>query len=539
MFLIRQMDKQTTKSSLVILYHREPYDEVQENGKLVYREKKSPNGIVPTLKSFFAEAEASTWVAWKQVSPKQQLAFQERMTLEGGNENCVVRRIPLTADQVKNFYHITSKEAFWPILHSFPGKFTYDSSDWENFRAINQKFAEVACEDAADDALIWIHDYNLWLTPYYIRQKLPQVKIAFFHHTPFPTADIFNILPWREAIIDSLLCCDLCGFHIPRYVENFVAAARSVRRIQIVHKKPVDEAVFTAVGTALAEPEVTTQIAYQERVVNLNAFPVGTNPALIHDIVEKSESQVLIQQLREEIGDRKLIMSAGRVDYVKGTKEMLLAFERLLDRQPALHGKINLMLVAVTPASGMRVYRTAQSQIEQLVGKINGRFARLSWTPILLFTQPIPYEKLMAYFKAADIAWITPLRDGLNLVAKEYVVAHGGEDGVLVLSEFVGAAVELPDAVLTNPYSDSSMDACIDQALAMAPAEQKARMGKLYKAICNYDVQQWANHLFREARAEESVINSASAAVSPSQKRSSDQSEPDEDNTVQKQPALV
>jgi glucosylglycerol-phosphate synthase len=262
--------KNHSKSSLVILYHREPYDEVRENGKLVYREKKSPNGIVPTLKSFFAEAEASTWVAWKQVSSKHQQAFQERMTLEGGNENCVVRRIPLTADQVKNFYHITSKEAFWPILHSFPGKFTYDSSDWENFREINQKFAEVACEDAAEDALIWIHDYNLWLAPYYIRQKMPHVKIAFFHHTPFPAADVFNILPWREAIIDSLLCCDLCGFHIPRYVENFVAAARSVRRIQIVNRQPVDESVFTGVGTALAEPEITTQISYQGRVVNLN-----------------------------------------------------------------------------------------------------------------------------------------------------------------------------------------------------------------------------------------------------------------------------
>ena len=178
------------KSSLVILYHREPYDEVKENGKIYYREKKSPNGIVPTLKSFFANADQSTWVAWKQITDAERDNFVDRVTMEGGSDSCVVRRIPLNAEQVRNFYHITSKEAFWPILHSFPEHFTYDSSDWENFQNINRLFAEAACEDAADDALIWIHDYNLWLTPYYIRQKMPHVKIAFFHHTPFPAVSV-------------------------------------------------------------------------------------------------------------------------------------------------------------------------------------------------------------------------------------------------------------------------------------------------------------------------------------------------------------
>ncbi|NET31963.1 MAG: glucosylglycerol-phosphate synthase [Cyanothece sp. SIO1E1] len=488
------------KSSLVILYHREPYDEVKENGKIYYREKKSPNGIVPTLKSFFANAEQSTWVAWKQVNSKQQVQFEERVTMDGGSDSCVVRRIPLMPEQVKNFYHITSKEAFWPILHSFPWQFTYDSSDWENFQHINQLFAQAACDDAAEDALIWIHDYNLWLTPYYIRQQMPHVKIAFFHHTPFPSSDIFNILPWREAIIDSLLCCDLCGFHIPRYVENFVAAARSNRNIEVTRRVPVDPA-FTSVGGALAEPELTTQVRYQDRLVNLDAFPVGTNPEKIRSVVHTPEVQARVTQIREELGSNKLIVSAGRVDYVKGAKEMLLCYERLLDRRSDLLGKVNLVMTAVKAAEGMRVYRTAQSQIEQLVGKINGRFAKINWTPIILFTQPVPYEELIAFFRAADIAWITPLRDGLNLVAKEYVVTHEGQDGVLVLSEFTGSAVELPDAVLTNPYSSKNMDASIDLALSMSLEEQNQRMGKMYQAIQRYDVQQWANHLFREAKA--------------------------------------
>lgn len=488
------------KSSLVILYHREPYDEVVENGKTVYREKKSPNGILPTLKSFFANAERSTWVAWKQVTAKQRSNFQDCMTFEGLNENCVVRRIPLAPEQVKNFYHITSKEAFWPILHSFPWQFAYDSSDWENFKHINQLFAKAACEDAADDALIWVHDYNLWLAPYYIRQQMPNVNIAFFHHTPFPSADIFNILPWREAIVDSLLACDLCGFHIPRYVENFVSVARSVRDVEIVKQIPVDPS-FTPNGTALAEPRMTSQLRYNGRTVELDAFPVGTNPSYIRSIVEKDTVQKRVEEIRADVGDNKLIISAGRVDYVKGTKEMLLSYERLLARKPDLQGKVNLIVTAAAPAQGMRVYKNAQSEIERLVGKINGRFAKLNWTPILLFTAPLDFEELMAVYKAADIAWITPLRDGLNLVAKEFVVTHADEGGVLILSEFAGSAVELPNAVLTNPYSFHHMDEAIDRALAMPEDEQKERMSKMYRAICRYDVQQWANHMFREAKA--------------------------------------
>ncbi|MEO1095676.1 MAG: glucosylglycerol-phosphate synthase [Cyanobacteria bacterium J06638_28] len=489
------------KSSLVILYHREPYDEVVVDGKTVYRDKKSPNGIVPTLKTFFANAESSTWIAWKQITSKQQANFEARVVMEGGNESCEVRRIPLTAQQVKDFYHITAKEAFWPILHSFPEHFTYESSDWENFQTINRLFADAACEDAAEDALIWIHDYNLWLTPYYIRQKMPHVKIAFFHHTPFPAADVFNILHWREAIVDSLLCCDLCGFHIPRYVENFVSVARSLREVEIVEREPV-RAAFTPYGLALAEPEMTKKLSYKGRTVNLDAFPVGTNPGYIADVVNSEPVQERVEQIRNDIGDNKLIVSAGRVDYVKGAKEMLLCYERLLERRPELQGKVNLVMTAVKAAAGMRVYKIAQSQIEQLVGKINGRFSKLNWTPILLFTEPVPFHDLMAFYRTADIAWIPPLRDGLNLVAKEYISAHQGQDGVLILSEFTGSAVELPDAVLTNPYSDQHMDDSIDQALDMPPEEQKERMQKLFQAVQQYDVQEWANHMFREANAK-------------------------------------
>ncbi|MGB3202322.1 MAG: trehalose-6-phosphate synthase, partial [Nodosilinea sp.] len=240
---------------------------------------------------------------------------------------------------------------------------------------------------------------------------------------------------------------------------------------------------------------------YKGRTVNVDAFPVGTNPSYIHETVNSPAVLERVDAIRSDIGDNKLIVSAGRVDYVKGAKEMLLCYERLLERRPELRGKVNLIMTAVKAAAGMRVYKTAQSEIEQLAGQINGKYSTLTWNAIQLFTEPIPFNDLMALYKTADIAWIPPLRDGLNLVAKEYIAAHGGEHGVLVLSEFTGSAVELPDAILTNPYSDKNMDECIDLALDMPFDEQKRRMTNMHSAITQYDVQQWANHMFREANA--------------------------------------
>ena len=481
------------KSSLVILYHREPHDEVIEDGKIHYVPKKSPNGIVPTLKSFFADVNQGTWIAWKQVDEDKRDSFEERVNIEG-EANYNVRRIPLEEEQVNQFYYITSKEAFWPILHSFPYHFTSETAEWENFKNINRLFAEAACEEAAEDALIWIHDYNLWLAPQYIRELKPDARIAFFHHTPFPSVDVFNILPWRNEIVESLLACDIVGFHIPRYSENFVNVARSLKPVEVLKQEAVD-GHMTPVGIALAEPEMTTQLSYKGQVVNIDAFPVGTNPQFIKSVLDKQETKDRLVQLEEEIGDKKLIIAAGRVDYVKGNEEMLTAYARLLERRPDLHKKVSFVVTCVQPAAGMRVYDETQSTIEQLVGQINGRFAKLDWMPVRLFTQPIPLPYLMAYYRAADVCWTTPLRDGLNLVAKEYVVAHEGRGGVLVLSEFVGAAVELPEAILTNPYSLSGMDRAIEAALVMPEDEQKERMAKMYKTVTTYDVKYWADRL--------------------------------------------
>ena len=482
------------KSDLVIVYHRQPMEEAVVDGKTVYRPHSSPNGIVPTLKSFFGEIDRGAWVAWTQVKAKEQANFRQVVTVKDSVGEYNVSRLPLTPQEVKSFYSVTSKEALWPILHSFPETYDYEPVDWPTYREVNWRFAEAAAAEAADDALIWVHDYNLWLVPTYIRKIKPNARIAFFHHTPFPSADIFNVLPWRGEIMESLLQCDLVGFHIPRYAVNFVAAARSLFGVKI-EEETETEAGMSPTGMALSEPTVPTRISHNGRSVNIDAFPVGTNADYIEEVVHREETDREVAEISQALNGRRLIVSVGRTDYTKGTREMLETYERLLERRPELRDKLTLMVTSVSANPHMAVYRKAQREIEALVGRINGRYGNLGWQPIILFTTALPFEKLISYYRAADVCWIAPLRDGLNLVAKEFCAARADEQGALVLSEFAGAAVELPNAVLTNPYSNRSMDAAIDQALDMDPEEQRARMRRLRDSVRHYDIAHWAQHV--------------------------------------------
>jgi glucosylglycerol-phosphate synthase len=484
----------TKKSSFVIVYHRQPYDEVMEGGRVVYKENKSPNGIVPALKGFFSTAEDAVWVAWKQAPAAGKPMFERTVHIKDSYGEYDVVRLPLKAEQVKAFYHVTSKEALWPILHSFPDKFNYGPVDWENFREVNRLFAEAACEQAKDDAFIWVHDYNLWLVPHYVRQIKPKARIAMFHHTPFPASDCFNVLPWREEILGSLLDCDIVGFHIPRYAENFASAACSVLGAKRAEVAEV-EGPFSPTGAALSEPTVTTALEYNGRRVEIDAWPIGTNPHVIDEHLSSFEAGQRVSEIQSEVGERRLLISVGRVDYVKGTKEMLEAFDRLLARRPDLKEKVKLFCICVAPAEGMSVYRAAQREVERLVGAINGKYGNLRWTPIMLSTRGLPFEELVCYYRAADVCWITPLRDGLNLVAKEFIAAQNGDPGVLILSEFAGAAVELAESVNVNPYSDRSMDSAIDAALDMDKAERAKRLTKMRDRVRTWDVDHWADHV--------------------------------------------
>jgi glucosylglycerol-phosphate synthase len=477
-------------SDLVIVYHRQPYEEVEENGEIVFRENKSPNGIVPTLKGFFGRVNHGAWIAWKLAEDPDDPGFDQKVEIADDHGSYTVSRLPLTAHQVKEFYHISSKEAFWPILHSFKERYNYDPVDWENFQDVNRRFAEAAAEEAAEGALVWVHDYNLWLVPGYLRTIRPDLRIAFTHHTPFPAADMFNVLPWRKQIVESLLACDDVGFHIPRYAANFVSVVRSLFDVEASDRVRVPDKWFTE-GTALTERYVHQRITYDEHDTNVSVCPLGVAVEYIESRASRPETETRVKEIWQDLGPTKLVLSVGRTDYTKGGAQQLESFERLLESEPELRGKVRLMHVSVAANRNMSSYEDIQNEIEQIAGRINGRFGTLEWQPVALISRAIPFDELVAYYRAADVAWITPLADGMNLVCKEFVAARVDGDGVLVLSEFAGAAVELGDAVIANPFSNKAMDRSILQALRMDGPERRHRMDRLRKAVAENDLSQW------------------------------------------------
>lgn len=477
-------------SDLVIVYHRQPYEEVVENGETVLRENKSPNGIVPTLKSFFGGVTHGAWIAWKLAEDPADPGFEERIEIADDYGNYSVSRLPLSEEQVREFYHVTSKEAFWPILHSFKERYNYDPVDWANFRTVNWKFAEAAAEEAALGAVVWVHDYNLWLVPGYLRKMRPDLRISFFHHTPFPSADMFNVLPWRKEIVGSLLACDDVGFHIPRYAANFVSVACSLFDVDVTERVKVPPK-WISEGTALTERVQPTTLRHEGRDTRISVSPVGVNIDYIDARARSTEARDKAGEVRAELGETKLLLSVGRTDYTKGGIEQLLSFERVLERRPELREKIRLMHVSVSANRNMTAYEQIQNEIEQVAGRINGRFGTLEWQPVALISRAVPFVDLLAYYQAADVAWITPLADGMNLVCKEFVASRVDGDGVLVLSEFAGAAVELGDALIANPFSNRSMDRAIEEAIALPEEERRRRMESLRQAVRQTDIKTW------------------------------------------------
>jgi glucosylglycerol-phosphate synthase len=489
------------QSRLLMVYHRLPYEEVVEDGKTVRRRHRSPNGILPSLLSFFKGEHEGTWVAWSKHEGRGR--FETHTDFEPESyPNLTVRRVPLSPADVETFYQRFSKEAFWPTLHTFWERARFREEDWQTYLQVNQKFAEATADEAAEGATVWIHDYNLWMVPAYLRARRPDLKIAFFHHTYFPSADVFNVVPWRREIIGSLLQCDYIGFHIPRQVENFVDAARGAFPFKTVARESCAPR-FQTYGCAVGLGSMTSVIDVHGRSIQLGAHPVGVDVRRIEEALQEAKRKGRLDALRKPLQGVKMILSVERLDYTKGTLEKLVAFEKLLETYPELHHKITLVTVCVPAAGEMTVYDELQMQIEQAVGRINGRYSRVGWTPVQFFFRGMPFDEICAYYAMADVAWITPLRDGLNLVCKEYVAVQGLTQGrgVLVLSEFAGAAAELKGAILTNPHDTADLVSGLYLGLNMGRAEAESRLRQLFDDVRYHDIQRWADEFLGAVNA--------------------------------------
>jgi len=480
-------------ASLIIVYHREPWEEHVVAGSTQWRDHRSPNGIIPTLRSAFGPGEHGLWVAWKKAKDVAHPAFETDVSITRDGTSVAVHRVPLTSDEVDLFYYQFSKEALWPIIFAFPGKLSFDEAHFRNYVAVNRRFAEAVAARARPDARIWIHDYNLWLVPGMLRAMLPRARIGFFHHTPFPSADVFAILPWRQQILSSLLDCDLVGFHIPRYQENFADCACNLSGASRLARAAAPSK-FLVTGAALATSVVTTALDHPlHGRVQLGSFPVGIDVQALDRIVDSAEHRARVAAIRAEIRDRRLILSVERLDYIKGPVEKLLAYERLLETMAEQREKVVFVNILTPPADQIDAYKAVRKEVDNIVGRINGRFSTLSWTPVRYFYKPFSYTDVVAWYDAASIAWITPLRDGLNLVAKEFVATCRGSQRALILSEFAGAHVELRHSISANPYSPASMDAALRRALCMPADERQAHMIEMDRIVRGYPVRRWAD----------------------------------------------
>lgn len=490
------------RSDLVMVYHRLPYEEAMVDGQLVRRRHTSPNGILPTLLSFFGTGRKGSWVAWS-VHEAGDGPFETHTQVEPARyPDLVCSRVPLSKQDVDTFYKRFSKEAFWPTLHTFWERAVFREEDWTVYLKVNRLFAERTAAEAANGATVWIHDYNLWMVPAFLREFRPDLNIAFFHHTYFPSADVFNVLPWRREIVGSLLQCDYVGFHIPRQAENFVDVARGVASVKVLEHKSCAPR-FRTYGCAVGLEEVATAIEVHGRRIGLGAHPVGLDVERIRQILGNPATTKRMEMLRRNLAGTRAILSVERLDYTKGTLEKLVAFEKLLAERPELLGKVSLITVCVPAAKEMTIYETLRTEIEQAVGRINGRFSRVGWTPVQFFFRPLPFEEVVAYYAMADVMWITPLRDGLNLVAKEYVAVQGIRQGrgVLVLSEFAGAAAELHGAILTNPHDPCDMVEKCYYALNMHRGEAEGRLREQFDIVCHNDIARWGQEFLEAAQA--------------------------------------
>ncbi|NHN77564.1 glucosylglycerol-phosphate synthase [Azotobacter chroococcum] len=482
------------QAELVIVYHRLPYEEYREHGQVQRRRPTSPNGIIPTLLSFFADGRKGSWVAWAE-HEEGHGAFESHTTVDAERyPRLTAARVPLNKQDIDTFYKRFSKEAFWPTLHTFWERATFNEDDWQVFLRVNRAFAERTALEAAEGATVWLHDYNLWMVPAYLRELRPDLRLAFFHHTHFPSADVFNVVPWRRQIVGSLLQCDYVGFHIPRQVENFVDVARGVAPLKVLGRQNCAPR-FVTYGCAVGLERMTTAIDTGMRQVRLGAHPVGLDLDRVRNALARESVQQQMEQLRRELNGVRLILAVERLDYTKGVLEKLRAFERLLADNPELIGKVTLASICVPAAREMTIYDELQGQIEQAVGRINGRFARVGWTPVQFFFRSLPFEEVVAWYAMADVMWITPLRDGLNLVAKEFVATQGLLDGsgVLVLSEFAGAAAELKGALLTNPHDTADLVQQCNLALNLPKSEARARLRELFDIVAFNDIRRWGD----------------------------------------------
>jgi trehalose 6-phosphate synthase/phosphatase len=386
-----------------------------------------------------------------------------------------LKPVLISQEELEKYYYGFSNETIWPLFHDLLGYCKFNEEHWLTYKEVNSKFADVIAESIRDDDFTWIHDYHLTLVAHFLRTKGLTANLTYFLHIPFPSYDLFRRLPWREEIIRGLIAYDLIGFQTLRDRRNFVSCVRNLLpsvKIKIMRRH--------------------TLIYHEDRVIKAGNYPISIDFEEFNELAKTKEVADEAWIFHEKLGSKRLVLGVDRLDYTKGIPERMLAFERALEKYPELHEQLSLFQLLVPSRTPVPEYQHLKDQLDTLVGRINGKFSTPGWTPIHYMFRTLDRVKLLGTYKACEIALITPLRDGMNLVAKEYCASSVDNEGVLILSEFAGAAEQLKDsALIVNPYNLEQTADAIYRAFTMPVDERRARMGKLRADIKRADVHTW------------------------------------------------
>ncbi|MFI9554378.1 trehalose-6-phosphate synthase [Nonomuraea endophytica] len=452
----------TSRSSFLIVANRLPVDRTAgPDGTASWR--RSPGGLVTAIAPVMQRRKGA-WLGWHGAADELLEPFE--------NDGMDLIPVPLTSEEVQLYYEGFSNSTLWPLYHDVVAPPVFEREMWESYRTVNERFAQAAAEVAEQGAVVWVQDYQLQLVPAMLRKMRPDLRIGFFLHIPFPPVELFWRLPWRRELVEGLLGADLVGFQLPGGAVNFRMLCRRL----------------------LGLPYKSNEIFLEDRVVTTQAFPISVDFSELDTLVREPHIMHRAKEIRVELGDPEhMLLGVDRLDYTKGIGQRLEAFGELLRDESLAPGEAVFVQIATPSRERVEEYRRLRDDIELQVGRINGEYSVLGAQPVQYFHQSYDREELAALYLAADIMVVTPLRDGMNLVAKEYVSCHHDLQGALVLSEFAGAAAELRSAYLVNPYDVEGLKREMMAAMNASPHELARRMRTMRRRVATYDVDRWAS----------------------------------------------
>lgn len=458
---------------LIILSNRLPV-KIEKNEHNEFIITPSEGGLATGLGSLDTDSE-KIWIGWPGIHTDDE--SEKREITERLNKHNF-HPVFLSEKQIELYYEGYSNSIIWPLCHYFYSYIDYRAEYWQAYQEVNKMFAETAFPLMNDEDIIWVQDYQLMLLPALIREQRSKVSIGYFHHIPFPSYELFRLLPKRETVLNGLLGADLIGFHTHDYMRHFISAIYRVLQLE----SSLDE------------------IQLSDRVVHVDTFPMGINYNHYHDTVLNPDVKEKVIELCKEFGDQSIILSVDRLDYSKGILHRLIGFSQFLENNPEYLGKVSLVMIVVPSRDQVDMYADLKIKIDELIGNINGQYSDLGWTPVHYFYRSFEFEELIALYHTADVGLVTSLRDGMNLVAKEYIATKHSNTGVLILSELAGAAIELTDALIINPNDADEIEESIYKALTMDDDEKIKRLNRMKERVSTHTVEKWAEDFVDELK---------------------------------------